>query len=586
MNHIKFLRNVVRCLVLPCVLSSTNSYKVVSDIFNMKSDSTINGRRFILVNAIHRLLATNLKGITERIKVKSKSKLADYVCDDYSLKICEDSAICLLQDLNVKCDDENKEKLVKIWNFMISQSKTCLQGSSYYAFYFFIQALKSYKTKSLNSCAFWNNICKNLHLKFKDRKQKAFENDGKFFSLRMFSTNKKFAEDQVKPKKGNKKTSTEKEKEEEENEGSALVRNSIDHHFFHFGNQNEPSVIKFGHDKVGLTLNRESYPLRSHFLPFGKDTFTSFALWNNIPNADGDYKCTVASIVQGYINSLVGIFASPAASSNDFRAQEVMSYWAIANASHQNFNGKTKGVDFFFNFFKNIQVHDTLDFAEFDNMNIPTSLESFLNSLSIPYLIPERPSAEFKSSLAGLCDFGVVYQCPNSASMDIGFELRRDGRTCDAFVECKYRDTSQGKMDITKYINNAKAKNSVLTFFVVYKLHDDLKSNNGATTNERLVTAAIKPSTRMLRDKTLNPPSQTMNKYLGNGEPEEPVGKKSKKNFNLNVYSFYFIDDEDYPFNGVYESNEEKKKKLAMRTLHEVNNPDGVFIVLETSFKK
>ena len=269
---------------MPCVLSSTNSN--VSNMLNIGSDSS-KGGNFILVNAIHRLLETNLKGIMKRINIKSKSKLIDYVHDDYSLKICEDSAICLLRDLNVKCDDENKEKLVKIWNFMISQSKTCLQGSSYYAFYFFIQELKSYKTKSLNSCAFWNNICKNLHLKFKDRKQKAFENDGKFFSLRMFSTNEKFTGDQ------NKKVSTGKE----ENKGAALVRNSIDHHFFHFGNQNEPSVIKFGHDKFGLTLNRESYPLRSHFLPFGKDTFTSFALWNNIPHSDGDSECTMDSLL-------------------------------------------------------------------------------------------------------------------------------------------------------------------------------------------------------------------------------------------------------------------------------------------------
>ena len=49
----------------------------LSDIFNMKSDSTINGRRFIWVNGIIRLLATNIKGITERIKVKSKKKSND-----------------------------------------------------------------------------------------------------------------------------------------------------------------------------------------------------------------------------------------------------------------------------------------------------------------------------------------------------------------------------------------------------------------------------------------------------------------------------------------------------------------------------
>jgi hypothetical protein len=95
----------------------------------------------------------------------------------------------LLKDLKITCTRLNKDKLLKIWKFMVSQSKTCLQGSSYYSFNFFDQIIiETYDGKSLNSSALWNSICKIIHVIFKRRKARAFENDGKYFSLRMFST--------------------------------------------------------------------------------------------------------------------------------------------------------------------------------------------------------------------------------------------------------------------------------------------------------------------------------------------------------------------------------------------------------------
>jgi hypothetical protein len=179
-------------------------------------------------------------------------------------------------------------------------------------------------------------------------------------------------------------------------------------------------------------------------LPFEKDSFTSFALWNNDPNYNDTDLCTVASITQNYVNCLEGLPVNVLAESNDFRAQEVMSYWSIANASHQSSNGTTGGVQFFLDFFKNIQILDNPDLDELKKLRLPEKLEYFLNTLTIPYLLPEPPSNDFKSSLAGLCDFDVVYRCPNLLKTDVGFYLRRHGQSCPAFVECKYRDKPQG----------------------------------------------------------------------------------------------------------------------------------------------
>jgi len=64
-----------------------------------------------------------------------------------------------------------------------------------------------------------------------------------------------------------------------------------------------------------LILDGEIYNVRSHFLKFEKDIFTSLALWYNVIK-DTE---TVAMIVKDYTSCLVGIFASPEASSKDYR---------------------------------------------------------------------------------------------------------------------------------------------------------------------------------------------------------------------------------------------------------------------------
>jgi hypothetical protein len=47
---------------------------------------------------------------------------------------------------------------------MVSQSKTCLQGSSYYSFNFFVkEIIELYNGEFLNSSALWNSICVNVH---------------------------------------------------------------------------------------------------------------------------------------------------------------------------------------------------------------------------------------------------------------------------------------------------------------------------------------------------------------------------------------------------------------------------------------
>lgn len=163
-NEIKLLSNIIRCLVLPCVLSSTNS-NVSNMLKSRLSPDSSNEDDSIWVNAIHRILRANLNGIMKRVAVLGENRLIDYVDDDYNLKVSE-----LLTALNMDCDNGNMIKLVNIWKFLVSQSNTCLQGSSYYSFYLFVQELKQLKGNYLNSCEFWSSLCKKIHLQVQGEK--------------------------------------------------------------------------------------------------------------------------------------------------------------------------------------------------------------------------------------------------------------------------------------------------------------------------------------------------------------------------------------------------------------------------------
>jgi hypothetical protein len=228
---------------------------------------------------------------------------------------------------------------------------------------------------------------------------------------------------------------------------------------------------------------------------------------------------------------------------------------------------KTEGVDFFCSVFKNIRILDYSDLYELNRLRLPEKLASFLNTLTIPYLLPERASEAFKLSLADLCDFGVAYKYASASKMDVGFDVRRNDKSCHAFIQCKYIDDTQGNIEIEPYIKSAKSKNSVLTFLVAFKAHDNINFDLAKSVQ------STKPSTRDRRSSTLN--------LVADDSFSGPVAKKAKKekDFKLNIYSFSFTcrDEKDI----IYKGN---GKNLSIKIIEEHENPDGVFIFLESNF--
>ncbi len=532
MGEIKLLRNITRCLSLPCVLSSTNTN--VNNMLNLNSSSSQSTNAF-WVNAIVRLFKCNVGGALTLIVVGNNNDgtcqimLNNYIDSNYmlNLKIVDDhvSKIHLLEDLSIAVDASNQEKLLKIWEFLVSQSKTCLQGSLIFAFEDFIKVLKSFTGKNLDSCEFWASLCSSIHTRFCLRKPEAFNEHSQFFSHRMFFTDKSFL--------GIGDDTAEFE-----------VQSSIDKHFYHFGQENGARILPFCYSSNRLVLDMKIYNLNSHFVRFTKDVLTSMSVWRNFT----DQKSTVAQTVRHYIGKNIGLGSNPNAKSNNFKAQESMTFWAIANSTHQDFNGNTSGVKFLLDVVMNLQIPvETVDstsgalirrFYTISETPIPTGLKSFLNNVTIPYLIPEKPDIDFRKSLDGILNLGHCFRCPNEMGIDICFDALVDGRAVPCFVECKYTDAPQKSADIVGYIDKAKANMCPLTLFVSFTVVNDLQIN--------------------LRPKNLR-------KKIRLSEEE-----RGPKNFTINVYSV------------IYNS---EGNNLIIKTIFESEKKaGGVFIIIETNF--
>ena len=494
---IVLLRDFVRSLVLPCVLTSNNTN--FSKLLKVEKKS-YREHKTVSYNTISNLPKVHLVSILDRIKVLGTKSLIEYVdeSNNHNLKTGGD---LLLNDLNIIVNEKNKQKLIRIWKFLVSQSKTCLQGNSYYSFLYFIRNLMNYMGKSLNSNEIWENICKEVY-EIIELKQPSFNSleslEGGFQKFRMFTS----------------------------------------------------SLEKYEPER------------NSHYLPYYKALISNFALWYK---ALDEENCTVASVVENYCCN-GELFLSPSRDplGTHYKNQIILVYWTLANATHQNFHGKNGGIDFISNVVKNLQLPIWLKNEKkyfFVNLNenlIPEKLETFLKGCSVSYLVPQRPELQFRIALKGLCNFGFIGSCRRRLGMDLMFDILKDNYNRTGYVECKYSKLPLKRRDISKYIDNAKKKNSILTLFVSNKIGDELKHG--------IVSEYESNNLKYLEGGVIDEVFSTTEDDL----IATNTKKKDKKDFNINVYCIHYREDQE----------------LAITTLREVDCPDGVFIVVESRFKE
>ena len=452
-DSIKLLRNLSRIMVIPSILSSTNS--IINNMIDLSSGSSTNPNS-IWVHVLRKLMKANIIAITKNNEI---------LYDGNTINIAE-----MLQTLKITSNEATVRILSKISDFLLDQAKTSLQGTSAFVFKFFSEALYEQKNGTLDPFAIWNSIYLNIISIFRKRKKVAFDINGIYFGLRMFDVNEKFvASSQA--------------------EGYELteqdVTRSIDHHFYYFGPNTPECVLPFNLSLDGKTLVLDSslnsdsipYDMTSYYSLLEDDFFTTVALWTFRLKDP-----SVAAVISEN-RRLVDYFSprNDNALSNDFRIQEAMTYFAIGASSHQSCLGLTRASDFLCHLIGHVQI--SKEFAPFASVKICENLASFLERITISYLIPKK-SEKLESMLTGICKLGLCTRTANMDGIDIAFDIDYLSKPSKAIVECKYTDAATDGGVLREYLNKAKSKRSPLTILICYNIDksltiaDNLAPNN------------------------------------------------------------------------------------------------------------
>ena len=575
-KEIKLLRNLSRMLPLSSVLASTNAK--INNLLNVNSSSAPK-LDAIWVNAIKKLPKANLNAILHVLN------LVNFISVNNDNDIIKLDVKGLLNSYNIIVPDEiNLQKLENLIKLMIVQSKTCLQGVSVFIFTALKDVLSTVTGPfDIRNC--FSQIVSLLRSKLISRKRGAFSKLGPFHSLSMISNYRTLIAGKSPARDLPEFT-------------SEIVLNTINDHYYYFGTDEDPAIMKFGcvkcpFSKSELTFHGVPYIPRSNFHIFRDDVFLCMGLWKNIDARDGIL--TVASVVSSYIHQADNATKNPNALSNNYSAQECVMFWGICNTSHREVSNMTSGPVALVRFIENVQVNNdtfkslglntSIIFNPFHvplNLLLCPNLVPFLSKIKVPYLIPDATiTSEIRDQLAGICEIGDCSRLSNNEGIDIKFEIRfgEDEQKRDAFIECKYKDENLSKIEVLKYIIRAKDRNSPFSMLVTYSLQESLKSAAGWMADpepfelekdaELPAEPAAPKKVRITKKKIDFEEQKRILKNLEIKEKRIEFEKQQKaKIHGVSIYSVFYDD----------------KNVMKMVPLVEFDNPSGVFIIVQTNF--
>lgn len=551
-------------------MASTNAK--VNNLLNLVSSSALD-KNAVWVHAIRSLPRANLDAILNLLE-----------WDKYNLNIADFNLSPLLKDLRITHDDNDELfRLKNLFCLMKEQSSTCLQGVSLKVFKGFKEKLFMQRQKKLDVTEIWEHLIHNLNLELEDRKPDAFKNHGPYHSLAMLSNNQVISDNTV----------SELDKSERPVPTPDIVLETINMHYYFFGDVNDPIVIPFKNANGSLKFQGHPFTNCSYFNLFKDDLFLCMALWSKIIS---NSKLTVASIACRYMITLPGADRNKAALRNNSSSQECMVYWAICDSTHNEVSSLRSCPDFLIKLVENVQIDnetfkmvpkvnaDNRTFQPFYlTLDIVPKLKMFLNRIEIPFLIPsEIITPGIIKKLEGLCEFGSCNRLSNSEGLDIEFELKFDNskQKRHGYIECKYQDKPLSDIEAKDYINKAKNRGSPFSLLVTFSLCEDLKTKN----------YFVKERTQPVRTKQIITNAKKVKSDFETGRTEQndetaifneiEIFDETKQNENavktagqikkidkMSIYSIFY-----------------KESQMEIVPLIEHENPERVFIIIETNF--
>jgi hypothetical protein len=545
-----FLRTLCVCVGLPCILASTNA-KVSNMLISYKDLSRSDKSRWCTV--ITSLPHTYIETVLDLIIVSgdgienTASLLSFFNRNDMEFR-CRD----LLNFMGLEGLSESQKSIIdNIVKLIVSQAKSALQGISFVVLDELIQILKviANGNQSLN---IWAILIDNITNTLMSRKRGLRSRASLFFSLSSFSLNPNMV-------LINNNSSY--------REGPAST--AVNQNLYYFGSRRTSRVLKLSRTSDTL-LEADSeieYRFKSYMSNFSEDVFTHTVLWNLLHRLNATdsvrlmkSKVTVAKLVESIYRE-VYFPVNFRAIYRDSNYQEHLALLALSHSSHQNVNGVTDGLNFFKEFAVHVQILGK-DLTRMDGLlrdfvtGCPPTLAAFLESLNVPYLVPQSTTETFPTFLVGsVMRSGTCQRAANS----LGFDLYFSVNDSFGYVECKNLNCTVSRNFVKGYILRAIAIRSPLTLFLVNRAGTSLRSRQGFNKFQQRSSQESKTK----QDETAGP--LTFEEML----QEFP---RTGTNFGMNVYSLTY-------------SSRRQQGRLNMKfnVLHESENAEGVFVIIESN---
>jgi hypothetical protein len=286
--------------------------------------------------------------------------------------------------------------------------------------------------------------------------------------------------------------------------------NLVENHLFYYGTRDDTTfqldlqydtnnIMTRGQSelKILLTRNGSKYIDKCNFPELNEDFFTTFAclnMWNiDVIKNDkaGENRLTMASLYKDYLKQIHNFNLGVAKTVQNSFSLELLSYWSICRASHQNVNGETDGVDVFWEFVKNLQKSEdsygniqAIKFIDSEPLN--PKLKNILEKIKVPYLMrfpvglsKQSTRASLKEYIGDFIEIGEASFPRDKFGWDVTFDMKCDGVSKTGLIECKFVAEAIGyAVFFDYYKKQCESSEYPLAFLVCRKLGKEISDCN------------------------------------------------------------------------------------------------------------
>ena len=607
-----FLRNLCRVVKIPAFLSGTDSHvgKMIGPTkSSIGSSRTEPGRSKPWVNINVETSKASLESFSKLVKFKkhneniSSTNLTSFIIEG------ELDYVSLLKAVYGR--DATVSELgyfKKLAEFLILQAQTSLSG--------IVPLVFSYLLELIPECSdpkeLWKQLTKFLTVNISERKKDLIFKDGLLASSHILtfpSVGKKVFEDGV------------------------YAANLVENHLFYYGSRDDKTFqldlqydVNYFEDDDGdsededsdsedddedsgdddedsedddedseniiLARNGIKYIDKCHFPELNEDFFTTFAclnMWNlGVINKDKVRKkrWTMASLYEDYLNSNHKYYVGVDKTVQNSFSLELLTYWSICRASHQNVNGEAGGVNIFWEFVKNLQKsqdsNGNLKIIKFKGLKrLDPNLQAILDKIKVPYLmrfpagnLHESTQDLLKIYIGDFIEIGEASFPRDKFGWDVTFDMKFHGVPKTGLIECKLRAEAIGYAGFFDYYKKqCESNENPLAFLVCRKLGKEISD----------LEVEIKLEVKRVKIDDKNSTVKIAKKHGIKSNEKEPA-EVVKTDYIALLNKMWEDPNNNVDIYTVKYEETLRKGNFIVTPLKTFLNPKGAFILVDTNF--